>query len=155
MQFINYFFASVTSYLGLLSGIALVKIAPEEQKPLKKYFVHGREILLILISIFTMFYYFNDKFSLLILLAYFVFLAFVEYKMADLFKKTIIAYTLLGILFFLGSKNSNLFIIESSLILLYGLPTASLVYSKKEKNGHKVIFYNLGFILIANVLFLV
>lgn len=155
MQFINYFFASVISFSGCIIGLMLINIAPEEQKPLEKYFILLRKILLFLIFIFLIFYFFNDYFNLLILIGYFVFLLFIEYKINDLFKKSTINYTLLGILFFLSSKNTNLFVIESSLILLYGLPVASLIYNKKEKNHNKIIFFNIGFIIIANLLFFI
>ena len=155
MQFINYFSASIISFLGLIIGIILVKIAPEEQAPLKSYFILIRKISLLMIFIFVLFYYFNDYLNFLILIAYSLFLLLTEYKLNDLFKKTIIEYTLLGIVFFLSSKNANLFTIESSLILLYGLPTASLMYNRKENNQYKIIFYNIGFILIANLLYFI
>lgn len=154
MQFINYFFASITSFLGLIIGILLVKTAPEEQKPLEKYFALLRKMLLLIIFLFIFLYFFNDYFNLIILIGYFVFLLFIEVRMNDVFKKSIINYTLLGIIFFLSSKNTNLFAIESSLILFYGLPTASLIYNKKEEYS-KIIFYNIGFVLIANLLFFI
>jgi len=153
MQFINYFSASIISFLGLLIGILLVEIAPEEQKPLQKYFVLLRKIFLFLIFIFLVFFYFNNAFNLMILLVYFAFLLFVEYKVNDLSKKSIIVYASIGILFFLSSKNLNLFVIESSLILLYGITIASLMYNRREKNIYKIISYNLIFIAIANLLF--
>ena len=152
MQFINYLFASIISFLGLLIGIMLVKIAPEEQKPLENYFILSRKILLLLIFVFAAFYYINDYFNLLALFGYFLFLLLIEFKVKDLLKKNIIIYTLLGILFFLSFKNTNLFVMESSMILLYGAATASLIYSRKEKNEFKIIFYNLGFVIIANLL---
>ena len=152
MQFINYFFASLISFSGLLTGLILITIAPEEQKPLQKYFIILRKILLLMIFIFLFFYYFNIEFYLLTLVAYFAFLLFAEYRMNDIFKKAIIDYISLGILFFLSSTNSNLFTIESSLIFLYGLPTASLICNRKNNNHNKIIFYNIGFIVIANML---
>ncbi|MBI3035012.1 hypothetical protein HYY71_01700 [Candidatus Woesearchaeota archaeon] len=151
MQFINYFFASVISYSGLVIGLMLVKTAPEEQKPLEKYLILLRKTLLLLIFIFMASYYFNYYLSLTALLA---FLLFVEHKIADLSRKTALIYIALGILFFLSSKNTNLFAIEASLIMLYGVPTASLIYKKKEKNHYKIIFYNIGFVLVSNLLFL-
>lgn len=153
MQFINYFFASLVSFSGLLIGLMLIRIAPEEQKPLEKYFVFARKALLSAIFAFLLFYFLTDWLYASALIAYLIFLLFIEHKLKDLFKKTIITYGLFGALFFLSSKNINLFAIESSLILLYGLPAASLLYSKKEKNHYRVIFYNTGFIIIANLLF--
>ncbi len=155
MQFINYFFASIISFSGLMIGLMLVKIAPEEQKPLEKYLILARKIMLLMIFIFIMFYYLNSWFYVLTLIAYFAFLLFIEYKANDMLKKSMLIYAVLGILFFLSSRNTNLFAIESSLILLYGLPTASLIYRRKEKNHYKSIFYNLGFILISNMLFFI
>ena len=155
MQFINYFFASLISFSGLIIGLMLVKIAPEEQKPLEKYFVMLRKILLFMIFVFILFYYFNSWFYMMTLAGYFIFLLFVEHKTKNMLKKSMIIYTLLGILFFLSSRNMNLFIIESSLILLFGLLTASLIYNKKDKNEYKLIFYNAGFIIIANILFFI
>lgn len=153
MEFINYFFASIISFFGLFIGIILVKIAPEEQKPLEKYFVFLRKILLTLIFIFLVFFYFSDYFNLTILILYMLFLLFVEFKIKYSLKKSMTSYTILGILFFLSSKNINLFTIESSLILLYGMPTASLIYARKGKNPYKVIFCNIGFIIISVLLF--
>ena len=155
MQFTNYFFASIISYLGLLIGILLINIAPEEQKPLEKSFTLARKILLLMIFIFAAFYYFNDYLNLLALIFYFAFVLFIEFKVSDLLKKSIITYSMLGILFFLSSKNTNLFAIESSFMLVYGLPTASLMYNIKEKNEYKIIFYNIGFVIIANLLFFI
>ena len=155
MQFVNYFFASIISFLGLLIGILLVEIAPEEQKPLRKYFILLRKTILFLIFIFLVFFYFSNAFNILTLLVYSAFLLFVEYKVNDLHKKSIIVYGIIGILFFLSSRNLNLFVIESSLILLYGITTASLIYNKKERNIHKILFYNVIFVLIVNLLFFV
>src|SRR3989344_3980880 len=153
MEFINYFFASLVSFLGLLIGIILINIAPEEQKPLSKYFDLARKILLLLIFVFLMFYYFNRAFYLLILFLYLIFAAVIEYRIKDLFRKSMLNYILLGILFYASQSNTNLFVIESSLILLYGILTASLLYDRKLKNHFRLLFYNLGFLIIANILY--
>ncbi len=155
MQFINYFFASLISYSGLLIGMILISIAPEEQKPLEKYLIFLRKILLSAVFVFLIFYFFNNYASLLISIAYIIFLFFIEHKMTDLLKKSIIIYQLLGIIFFLSSRNANLFAIESSLIFLYGLPTASLIYNKRKKNHYRLILYNSGFVIMAILLFFV
>ena len=155
MQFINYFFVSLISFLGLFIGTMLVRIAPEEQKPLRKYFLLSRKILFVLIFLFLIFYYFHKTAYLSTIIIIFGFLIFVEYKINDLFKKSIFNYLFFGILFFLSSINQNLFVIESSLILLYGLPTASLLCNKKEKNQYKTLFYNTGFVLLTNLSFFV
>lgn len=154
MQFINYFFASLISFSGLFIGIILMNIAPEEKKTLEKYFSFLRKIFLLLIFIFLFFYYYNNYFNFVFVIIVFLLSLFFEFKIKNLLKKSAISYVILSILFFLSSKNINLFVIVSSLILLYGLPTASLTYNRKEKNYSKIISYNIGFIIIANLLFL-
>lgn len=152
MQFINYFFASIISFSGLLIGLLLVKVAPEEQKPLEKHFVLFGKILLLMIFVFILFYHINDYFNILIQIGLLVFLLFIDYKVIDLRKKSAVVYAMLGILFFLSSGNQNLFVIASSLMLLYGLPAASSLYDKKGDYCRPVI-YNAGFLVIANLLF--
>ncbi len=155
MQFSNYFFASLVSFLGLLVGIVLVKIAPEEQKPLEKNFHFLRKVFLLMALLFLVPYYLYNFFYMAILALIFVFLIFIEYRISGLCKKSMLAYPLLGILFFLSSKNTSLFAIESSLIFLHGLPTASLIWKEKEKNYSEVFAYSLGFVAIANLLYLI
>ncbi len=153
MQFTSYFLASVISFLGLLVGILLVKIAPEEQKPLRRYFDWLRKIILLLVFLFLIFYFSTSPAYIITLLAYLIFIIFIEYKSGSLLGKSMIIYTALGIIFYLSSKNPNLFAIESSLILLYGVPTASIIFNKKEKNYLEVFLYNTGFLLVANLAF--
>lgn len=155
MQFLNYFLASAISYLGLLAGIVLVKIAPEEQKPLRKYFEWLRKLTILLVFLFLVFYYSNSPAYITALLIYLVFIIFAEYRLSSLSRKYIITYTALGIIFYLSSKNPNLFAIESSLIFLHGMPAASLMFRKKEKNYAEIFLHNLGFLLVANLAYFI
>ena len=100
-----------------------------------------------------MFYFFNRAFYLLRLFLYLIFAAVIEYRIKDLFRKSMLNYILLGILFYVSQNNINLFVIESSLILLYGILTASLLYDRKLKNYFNLLFYNFGFLIIANTLY--
>lgn len=152
MQFTNYFFASLSSFLGLLIGIILTRIAPEEQKPLEKYFVLLKKLLLLLAFAFLAFYYFGNWIYFIGLAALFAFLLFFEYKIKNLSKKSIIIYLMLGILFYLSSKNTNLLATESSIVLLYGIATASLEFDRKKH--YKTLFYSVGFIVMSSLLFL-
>ena len=152
MQSINYFLASITSFSGLLIGLILMKIAQEEQKPLKKYFVLFRKILLFVIFAFLVFYYFNEFFYFIALILLMLFLLLIEYKVKDLSKSSALIYAILGILFYLSSKNTNLFAIESSLILMYGLPAMSLIYNKNK--SQQMLPYSAAFIAVSNLLFL-
>ena len=153
MQFLNYFFASIISYMGLLIGIMLIKIAPEEQNPLRKYFEFTKNLIMILIFLFLIFYYSTNSVYIIALLIYFIFIVFIEYNLSKSQKKYIIVYTALGIIFYLSSRNLNLFVMDSSLILLYGIPSASLMFNQKEKNYAEIFLHNIGFLLVANIAF--
>lgn len=150
MQPVNYFFASIASFLGLFAGFVLIKIAPEEQKPLQKYFDLLRKIILFLIFAFLIFYYYGDWLYFIVLISLIAFLLLIEYKLKN---HAILTYAILGILFYLSSRNISLFAIESSLIFLYGLPTASLIHDK-GKSKHKLFLYGIIFVAISNILFL-
>lgn len=151
MQPIAYFFASLSSFLGLLIGSILIRIAPEEQKPLGKYFAMLKKILLSLAFLFFALYYFGNWPYFIAVAAIFAVIFLIELNFKNPFKKSALIYGALGILFFLGSKNVNLMAIESSIILLYGVAAASIEFKKKYYN---MFFYSLIFIIISNLLFL-
>ena len=153
MQFANYFFASIISFLGLVMGFMLVKIAPEEQKPLIKYFNFAKIFFLLLVFIILLFYYSYSSIYILGLIACCVFLLYIEHKMSDLQKKSMIVYAVFGFLYFLSSKNTSLFVLESSLILLYGIFASSML-EMKPKIYEKFLAKNAVFVLIASALFL-
>ena len=140
MQIINYLLASIVSYLGLLVGIILVRVAPEEQKPGKKYFILIKKIIFFLIVAFLLVYYkINFIFSLLALLI--IGIIIIGKKL----EKSEFAYFLLGIVFFISSKMADLFIIESVLVFLYGITAASLLLNLKKKNYVELFIKNLWF----------
>ena len=153
MQLINYFAASILSYLGLLAGIVLVKIAPEEQKPLRKYFAWMRKSIILLIFLFVLFYYYKKLNYFIALILIFAVLLVFEAKSKTLRLKSAASYAAFGIIFFLSSSNLNLFVIQASMIFLNGLPTASLIFNKKEKNADKIMLYNSVFFVAANLSF--
>ena len=153
MQFIIYLLASLSSILGLIIGILLVRIAPEEQKPLGKHFLWFRKILLLLIFLVVIPYSYANLPYLAALIISFMLLIFFEFRL-DLVKKSILDYGAFSILYFFSSQNLNLFAIETSLILLYGMPTASLLFKRKSEDKYKILFCAFPFIVIANLLFL-
>lgn len=152
MQFANYFFASIISFLGLVIGFMLVKIAPEEQKSLMKYFNFGKKFFLLLIFIFLIFNYSYNSPYILGLIACCMILFYMDKKIKDVSKKSVITYAVLGFLFFLSSKDTGLFVFVSSLILIYGMFASSML-QMKAKDYEKFLANNAAFILIANILF--
>ena len=152
MQFANYFFASILTYLGLLAGIILAMIAPEEQKPLKKYFIFARKFFLMIMFIFLIVYYSRNFLHILVLTACCTSMFYIQYNVKNLLKESMIIYSVFGILLFLSLKSTHLFVFESSFIFLYGLFTSSIL-EIKGKNYQKFLLNNSIFILIANIMF--
>lgn len=150
LTYLNYFLASIIAYLGLLLGVILIKFAPEEQKPGKQYFILLKKILFILIlASFLFFYKINFILSIMILI-----IVLIISKKTNLSKSHLI-YFILGIIFYFSyfSKIFDLFIIESILMFLYGIPTASLIL--KKKNYFDIFVRNLWFFLPIILFYLV
>ena len=142
ITYLNYFLASVVAYLGLLLGIILIKIAPEEQKPGKKYFIFLKKAIFLLVLIFYLFFYnFNPALSLILLVFTLILMLNKKLKL----EKTGLTYFFFGLVFYLSSIILNLFVIESILIFFYGIPTASLIFKVKKKNYSSVFIKNLWF----------
>ncbi len=150
ITYLNYFLASIIAYLGLLVGLILIKLAPEEQKPGKKYLFLLKKILFFLILIPLLFSY-KVHFILLIIVLLFVIVLIITNKI-DL-NRSARVYFFLGIAFYLSSKIFNLFIIESILIFLYGIPTSSLILNLKKKNYYDVFVKNLWFFVPVIMLY--
>ena len=150
MNFLTYLLALIITFFGIFLGSLLVLMAPEEQKPGKKYFIWFRDILLLLVVFFLL--YFNN----LSLSFGFVFVLIVISLLVYFKGNSYIVYLLFAAVLYLSSKEISFFIIEASLIFLYGLPTGSLLmdYKRKKKSFLK-IFYYLYYIVIASLLFLI
>ena len=152
ITYLNYFLASIIAYLGLLLGIILIKLAPEEQKPGKKYFILLKKILFFLILASLLFFY-KINLILSIILLSFIIILMLNKKIK--LEKTYLVYFLLGIIFYSSSKIFNLFIIQSVLIFLYGIPTASLSLKLKKRNYFDIFIKNLWFFIPVVLLYLV
>ena len=147
---IDYFLASIIAYLGLLLGVILIKFAPEEQKPGKKYFILLKKISFFLIIVSFLFFY-KVNIILTTILLVFVIVLMLNNKLN--LSKSSLVYFFLGIIFYLSSKITDLFVMESVLIFLYGIPVASL--SLKRKNYFDVCLKNLWFFVPVILLYLI
>ena len=150
MQLLNYSLISLISFSGLLVGIILAFTAKEELKPGKKYFMLMQKITLLMILIFLL-----NFFNINLYLRITIYVLFILLMAINI--KSQIIYPVLGIVFFISSKNPELFIINSILIFLYGFPTGSLFAKKiiKKKKSFvfkRVILNYFWFVLIAIVL---
>ena len=152
ITYLSYFLASIISFLGLLVGIILIKLAPEEQKPGKKYFILIKKIILFLI-IALFFIYLKINLIILFLLLIITLIMLTNKKIT--LESNLLVYLMLGIFFSLSSKIFNLFIIESVLIFLYGIPTASFAFNPRKRNYNGVFIKNLVLFIPIIVLYFV
>ena len=152
MNFLSYSLTALISFLGLVAGIIIMLMAKEEQRPGKKYFILLQKLILLLIIIFLLYFI---KFNLIIFITLFLIviaLYIKKYKNKKIIESYYI-YPLLGVIFWLSSKNKSSLFIQSSLIFLYGLTSASLLV--KKNNILKLIINHASFIIVALILFLI
>lgn len=152
MNLLNYSLAAIIAYLGLFVGFILAIIAKEELKAGKKYFLFLQRIILLLIFVFLLIFI---KLSYILVLLVLVFIMVYLLKRKKEFNELPYIYLILSIIFYLSSKKLDLFLIESSLIFLYGLPTGSLLTQKSKKETMINILKNVLFIVVALVLYLI
>ena len=152
INYLSYFLASILSYLGLLLGIILIKLASEEQKPGKKYFILLKKILFFLIIAPLLFYYKTNPVLAIILLA-FVVISILNKKIN--LERSSRVYFFLGVVFYLSSKFLNLFVIESILIFLYGIDHASLMLDLRKRNYLHIFAKSLWFFVPLILLYFV
>ena len=146
MNFLSYSLTALISFLGLITGMIVMYMAKEEQKPGGKYFILLQKIILLLIVISMLYFLKLDLIIFIIILSIIIISYIKKYKNKELIESCYI-YPILGLIFYLSSKNKSLIIIESSLIFLYGITTGSLLMKKSA--NMKNILINTSFIFVA------
>ncbi len=151
MDFLNYFLISLVVYLGLLIGIILSFMAKEELKDGRKYFILLHNIILAFVLFFIL-----EFFNVNVFLALFLplILIIVLFYFNEIYKKSYVVYVLFGIVFYFSSKNINLLLIISSLILFYGFLISSLQINFKKKNYFQILLKNLLFFVCLALFFI-
>lgn len=127
----------VLTFIGFVIGIILSLIAPEEMKDGKKYFIILRAIIFVFIIFITceilgFHILVSTALSLLIIL-------FVLYKKTE--HINYFFYIILGVVFAISYIQQELFILQASLIFIFGLPSGSLF--KMERKLIKKDYINL------------
>jgi len=150
MQLLTYSLISLISFSGLFAGMLLAFAAKEELNLGKKYFLLLQKLTLLLILIFLV-NFFDIKLYLRIII-YVLFIFLMTFNL-----KSQLIYPAIAVVFFLSSKNPDLFVINSILIFFYGFPTGSLFAKKLIKKKKLFVFKKIlltyfWFILIAIVL---
>ncbi len=124
------------SFLGLIVGITLALIAPEELKDGRKYFVWVKFVLLLLIIGISVFFSMNYYLAIPIIIAAGLFF----YKREYMFLPAFAAFV----------KDANGLFILYSLLFLYGLPVGSLT---KEKTfwatAKKLLMRHIAYIAVG------
>ncbi|MBW3004604.1 hypothetical protein KY310_02125 [Candidatus Woesearchaeota archaeon] len=144
MEILNYAVIALVASLGLLSGRILARIAKEEIKPGKKYFLILQKVLFCLAVVLLMYSNkTNVHYTWIGALVLFIYLSW--------FKKlpSYIMSAVLGAGVYLAALTDN-FLLISGVIFLYGLPTGSLIKNKKEIALNIMIFL----VLAAGLFFL-
>jgi|TARA_Y100000310_G_C20691671_1_gene822679 cytochrome bd-type quinol oxidase subunit 2 len=147
VNFLIYFLVSVISYGGIIGGFFLIKTAEEEHEPLMKYFKVSRIIILILFGLLMLFYFIYLKQYLM---------AGVSLVLTGLmFFKDWVGFSVLGIFYNFSSGNQNLYPIITSLIFVYGMVYGSIEFKKERKEQVNILLRNAGFIVLANLFYLI
>ncbi len=150
MQFINYLSTTTLVYAGLLAGIILGYISKEEVKAGRKYFIIIQKIILLLIIIsFSAYSRLDIILRLSIFFVLISSLIIIHFKDINILRYSLITYTILGIIFYISSSISRLFLINSSLIFLYGFPTGTLLVDFKKNNFVGILSRHSLFIVVA------
>jgi len=144
MQLIVILAVSIISYLGLVLGIILMKIAPEEQKPGQKFFYFFQFLLIVTIILFF-FILMIARIDMIIISI--LFLGLIFWYKSKLNEKSKLFFFILGTILALSTLKANLFVIESTLILIYGTVTSSLLFNLKKKNYVNILTQNLTFFI--------
>ena len=144
MEFLTYIFTSLIVYFGLILGGITAYMARDELKQGKKYFILMQNFILALIAAFLL-YFFSISIYFMIVASLIVFFALFLIEKSW---KSYFIYPLLAVIFYLSSKSLNLFMLESTLIFLYGFPTAAL-FVKKKKDILICSLRHISFIIIS------
>lgn len=170
MPLLNYTLTAIITNAGIILGIILAYIAEEEIKPGKNYFIIMKNIIITMILAATMLMFTSNiilisiisvlAIALLFYIDYFIIGFNIKSKTDKKKAKKecitrITTYTLLGIAFYLSSKNIPYFIAVSSLIFFYGFPSGSLAISLKNANKWKIILTSGSFFIITMLIYII
>lgn len=125
----------VLSLAGILCGIALSYIAPEELSPGKKYFLSLKWLLWIGFIILSgyLFYARMEYFYLVLMVIGFLFIYILELTSLASYTIFLEYLMLIGIYFLLSGQE----LLLGSIIFLYGLPTGTLLKIRRDTFAHE------------------
>jgi hypothetical protein len=123
---LNQFLIILLSVLGILGGYALTKIAPEELKPGRRYFLFADKVLILFVFIPIIYFSFITPglktLSIVLIVTAFIF-ALGKFSKARL----ILLYIVFILLEIFLNREQTLFLTTASVIFVYGLVAGTLV----------------------------
>ena len=126
-------FKLIIALIGIIIGVLLGRIAPEELNKGKKYFILLKKIL-FLIMLIVLGYFLKGNYLLLTLSQIIGFgLFYLNIKKYGWYLEGI-NYLFFVVFYFLNT-DFNFKLIISSLLFFYGLPLGSLIYHEKQKRS--------------------
>ena len=147
--------AAIISYLGLLAGFFLASVTKEELPTARKYFPWLQRLVIITIIV-VMMDFLNVNTGLKITTYGLLLLIMAVGLNLQFF------YAAFGVLLFAVSKDSNMLLVVSSMVFLFGLLSGSVHFDSKVRrkssmlnDAGKLLISNASFIVVALVLFLV
>ena len=149
MELLNYFLSSTVVCLGLVIGILLGILSPEELVPGRRFFIARKKILLILLLILP-FYTLLFNSIILVVIATGIFGALILWKDFDY----IFLYPLFAFLLHYSASVPIFFLIQSSILFVMGVPVGTLTLTKKERKLHIVNAFVSVFLFLALALLL-
>jgi len=150
IDLLKYNLILIITYLGLAAGIILSYIAKEEIRVGKKYLQLLQKLLLTLIVFFTL-YVFSINLIVVIVISVVIVLLLLFIK--NIHQQYV--YALLGLFYWISSKNINFFIIISSLIFLYGFPTGSLMRKAEKKSIRQILTMTFYYLIVGFLLYFI
>lgn len=149
MEFLNYLLVSIAAFSGLWFGAALAFIAPEEMKAGERYFRMMAKALFLIVAVLIALTL-KEK-PVYIPLTFMVFCIIFGIFCPEKFIRQY-TFPLIGIFFYVSSKDASLFPIVAALIFLLSLPKGS-VFAKEHTGMRKMRI--LRKILISHVFFFI
>ena len=148
---LTYFLTLLCVFFGVYVGVILAFIASEELKNGKKYFRGMMDALVGFILALLLYFYGVNLYLIIIVSLSTVILLYLlhTHHMVEQ-----IVYFLLGIVFLFSAKQTELFIANSAMIFLFGLPLGSNYVERNIKKSKKTILSDVflvygAFVVIA------
>ncbi len=143
---------TIIAFLGLAAGILLTFIAPEEIKPLKRYFQFSYRIILLLIVLALAYYKDLNLIQVVIIL-----LILAAFTTIDSLKRLL--FSLTPIIIYISKDNPAALVTTTLLVFILGTITSTF-YAEIKNNKlinkrrfiFKIFYYNITFFVITAIL---